>query len=131
MMAIVSLLTGSMGRYVLIGIAAIAALVWLHHDIVAPYKAEAARWKAQAAAAQAAAEKSAKIISDYQAQAAADREREEQNEAKLRDIANAANTDSHACRFDDTAIRRLCDLAGSHTGQCSKSMSRASGRPTS
>lgn len=101
---ILSFITGTIGRYLLIGIVAVGLLAWIRHDAAAPYRAEAAALR----------EGLAHRIAIEQADAARARAAEEEAArlaGQLEQIVNEANQDNGACRFTELERQRLLTLA--------------------
>jgi len=99
-----SFITGTIGRYLLIGVVAVGFLAWIRYDAAAPYRAETAALR----------EGLARRIAIEQADAARARAAEEEAArlaGQLEQIVNEANQDNGACRFTELERKRLLTLA--------------------
>lgn len=99
-----SFITGTIGRYLLMGVIGLGLLAWIRADAAAPYKAEASALRHAIARNEA-------IIRADAARASAAEEEAARLAAQLEQIVNEANMDEGACRLGDSERERLQQLA--------------------
>lgn len=101
---IFSLLTGALGKYLLIGVAALAFMTWIRHDAAAPYKREVVALR------EAAARKEAIIKADA-ARAEADSSEIARLQATVESIAHESRLATGSCQLSPVERDRLQQLA--------------------
>jgi len=99
---IISLVTGTVGRYLLIGAIGFLVLAWFRHDAVAPYKSQITELR------RAAAQRDAIIEADAERQLN-DLAQKSRLEERLHEI---LSNQTDACKLSDADISRLQQLAG-------------------
>lgn len=101
---IFSLLTGAVGKYLLIAVGIFAAVTWIRAEAAAPYKQEIVVLR------QAAADK--ERLAKANERRAAEAEAEKQHfQQRLQVLINETNREGTACVFSDSERQRLLDLA--------------------
>jgi|SRR5690606_37216552 len=100
---IFSLLTGAIGKYLLIGIAALAFVTWIRADAAAPYKREVVALRVAAARKEA-------IIKADAARAEADSSEIARLQATVEAIAHESRL-AGACQLNPAELDRLQQLA--------------------
>jgi hypothetical protein len=104
---ILSFITGTIGRYLILAVVGLGLVAWIRADAAAPYKAEAAALR------QAAVRNEAIIAADT-ARAEADRAEIARLQSTVEAIANESRI-AGACQLSPADIERLQSLAaGNH-----------------
>lgn len=103
---IFSLLTGAIGKYLLIAVAALAFVTWIRADAAAPYKREVVALR------EAAARKEAILKADAE-RAEADRSEIARLKATAESIAHESRLATGSCQLSPLERERLQHLAAS------------------
>jgi hypothetical protein len=115
-MQLVGLLWGAaglttIGKYLIIGVAALLAMGWMVNGITAPYRSEISRLNNDIAGLHEAARKRAELEAKDAARAEADAAEKERLEAQLEAIAHESRLSPGACRLSSVELERLRVLA--------------------
>jgi len=101
---ILSFLTGTIGRYLILAVIGVGFLAWIRADAAAPYKQEIAVLR------QAAANKERLAKANERRAEEAERERQ-QFEQRLQVLIDETNREGTACVLSDAERQRLLDLS--------------------
>lgn len=101
---IFSLLTGAVGKYLLIAVAALAFVTWIRADAAAPYKREVV-------ALREAAQNKERLAKANERRAEEAETEKQKFQQRLQVLIDETNSQGNACVFSDGERQRLLDLA--------------------
>lgn len=107
MSIIISLLTGTIGRYLILAVVSVGFLAWIRADAASPYKTAIVELRK-------ASERKDEIIRRDAERQLNDMQRQSQLESRLNDILSTQNADS--CRLSERELVSLRDLANGSGG---------------